>query len=324
MESAHLSPPLSGGFQQSITDDLSPRAVEQKAITFRPGLVLGVVVGMVAAWYWVPELVYLLGFLGVIIVAHEGGHFVAARAAGMRPTEFFWGFGPEVLAVTHGDCRYGIKLLFLGGYVKLEGMTPTSELPEGFEEIDTFRNATHRGRLITILAGPMVNIVMAVAAFAIVKLAGGEGLISALGASLSIVWQIVSLTGLALWQLAADLGTYVSAVFDASGQTAAPVRFLSPVGQARFSGQAVDMGADGMLLWFGVLSCAVGVINLVPLPPLDGSHAVVAIAEGVLQRVLRRPVELNVARLLPVAYLTIGVLLAISVSALVLDIRDLL
>ena len=327
MESAHLSSPLAG-FQQSAThdapSDTTERRVAPDSITFRPGAVVAVVISMAAAWYWVPELVYLLGFLGVIIVTHEGGHFVAARAAGMRPTEFFWGFGPEVFAVTRGDCRYGIKLLFLGGYVKLEGMTPTSELPEGFSEADTFRRASHRGRLMTILAGPLVNIGMAIAAFAVVKLAGGAGLVTALAASLSIVWQIISLTGLALWQLVADLGTYVAAVFDSSGQTTAPVRFLSPVGQARFSGQAVDMGADGMLLWFGVLSCAVGVINLVPLPPLDGSHAVVAIAEGALQRVLGRPVELNVAKLLPLAYLTIGVLLAISVSALILDVRDLL
>ncbi len=324
METAQLSSPLARQLDPGRLDGELAEGATRGSFTFRPMALLAVAAVMAASWYWVPELVYLLGFLGVIIVAHEGGHFVAARAAGMRPTEFFWGFGPEILAVTHGDCRYGIKLLFLGGYVKLEGMTPTSELPEGFNEADTFRHATHRGRLITILAGPLVNVAMAIAAFAVVKFAGGAGLAASLMSSLAIVWEIVSLTGLALWQLAADLGAYVAAVVDTSGQTVAPVRFLSPVGQARFSGQAVDMGADGMLLWFGVLSCAVGVINLVPLPPLDGSHAMVAITEGVLQRVLRRPVQLNVAHLLPLAYLTIGVLLAISVSALVLDIRELI
>lgn len=294
------------------------------SLTFRPGLTALVVIALIAAAAWVPDAVYLLGFLGIIIVAHEGGHFVAARAAGMRPTEFFWGFGPEILAFQRGDCRYGIKLLFLGGYVKLEGMTPNSELPAGFDEAHTFRHASHRGRLGTILAGPGVNIVMAIMAFAIVELGKGSGVAESVSAGLLLVWDIVYLTGMALWQLGAELGGYIAAVTDSSGQTAAPVRFLSPVGQAQFSGQAVDMGLNGALLWFGILSCAVGVINLLPLPPLDGSHAMVAVVEGTLERVFGRPVRLDVARLVPLAYLTIGVLVALSVSALVLDLRDLL
>ena len=59
-------------------------------------------------------------------ISHELGHLLLARRAGMKPTEFFWGFGPEVFAIEHNGCRYGLKALFLGGYVKLWGMTPTS------------------------------------------------------------------------------------------------------------------------------------------------------------------------------------------------------
>ena len=78
------------------------------------------------------------------------------------------------------------------------------------------------------------------------------------------------------------------------------------------------------LRWFGILSCAVGIVNLLPLPPLDGAHAAVAAVEGVMNRLRpRRLVRLDVARLVPLAYLTVAVLVFLSISALVLDLRDL-
>lgn len=271
-----------------------------------------------------PAGLYLIAFLGLIIVAHELGHFLMARRSGMVPTELFWGFGPEVIAIQHRGCRYGIKALFLGGYVKLEGMTPTSEVPEHFEERGTYRAASHRGRLATILAGPAVNLVMAYLAFSAAAVVEGESISGASVSGLGDVWFVISATGQALWLWVANIGGYAAALFDSSGSTEAPVRFLSPVAQADVSRQAVGLGIAATLQWFGILSCAIGAINLLPLPPLDGSHALVAGAEGLVQRVRRnREVRFNVARLLPLAYITVGVLVALSISALVLDIRDL-
>ncbi len=271
-----------------------------------------------------PSGLYLIGFLGIIIVTHEVGHFMVARRCGMAPTELFWGFGPEVIAVEHRGTRYGIKALFLGGYVKLEGMTPTSEPPAGFAESGTYRAASHRGRLATILAGPAVNLAMAYLAFAAAALIDGQTWGAAARTGLDDVWFVTSATGQALWTWVTNIGGYVAALLDGSGSTEAPVRFLSPVAQADVSRQAVGLGLSTTLQWFGILSCAIGAINLLPLPPLDGSHAAVAGAEGVVQRLRRdTSVRFNVARLLPLAYLTVGVLVALSVSALVLDIRDL-
>ncbi len=273
---------------------------------------------------WAPSGLYLIGFLGVIIVAHEAGHFVVARRSGMVPTELFWGFGPEVAAVQVGPCRYGLKALFLGGYVKLEGMTPTSELPEGFAESGAYRAASHRGRLATILAGPTVNMVMAVLAFAAAALVRGESFGDAIITGFVDVWLVIAATGEALWIWATNVGGYLGALFDGSGNTEPPVRFLSPVAQADVSRQAVGLGLGTSLQWFAILSSAVGAINLLPLPPLDGSHAVIAAAEGAYQRVRRdASIRFNVARLLPLAYLTVGVLVLLSISALILDVRDL-
>ncbi len=266
----------------------------------------------------------LLAFLGVVIAVHEAGHFVVARRAGMRPTEFFWGFGPEVVSIKVAGCRYGVRALFLGGYVRLEGMTPSSELPEGFSEAGTYRAASHGGRLATILAGPGVNLVSAFAAFAAAGLLEGMSLAAALGGALRQVWLVIEATAWSLWTLAANLGTYVQAVFDPSGTVETPVRFLSPVAQAQTSELAVNLGPAVALQWFGILSAAIGVINLLPVPPLDGGHAVVGIVEGFLRRIRGdRSLTIDANRLTPLAWATVVVLVALSVSALVLDIRDL-
>lgn len=270
-----------------------------------------------------PNGLYLLGFFGVIIVTHEAGHLVVARWAGMRPSEFFWGFGPEVCSVTVGDCRYGLKVLFLGGYVKIEGMTPASETPEGFPESGTYRAASHRGRFATILAGPAVNLASAVLAFATVKWRDGATVGESFRTAIVMVQAVITATAVSLARLFAQLGDYIGAVTDVSGATEAPVRFLSPVGQAAISGQVVERGLGASLLWFGILACAVGAINLVPLPPLDGSHALVAVFEGIVQRIRRdRTITFDVTRLVPMAYATLGVLVALSLTALVLDLRD--
>ncbi|MEL6984538.1 MAG: site-2 protease family protein [Actinomycetota bacterium] len=285
---------------------------------------LPAIASVVALGVAAPGGLALLAFLGVVIAVHEAGHLVVARRAGMQPTEFFWGFGPEVASIEVRGCRYGVRALFLGGYVRLEGMTPSSEVPEGFDESGTYRAASHRGRLATILAGPGVNLVSAVVAFTAAGLVDGRTPLGAVGSAFRQVWLVIDATAWSLWTLGANLGTYVQAVVDPAGGAEAPVRFLSPVAQAQTSELALSLGPAVALQWFGILSAAIGIINLVPLPPLDGGHAVVAGVEGALRRLRGdRSVTLDAARLTPVAWVTVVALVVLSVSALVLDLRDL-
>ncbi|MBT8241796.1 MAG: site-2 protease family protein [Acidimicrobiia bacterium] len=270
---------------------------------------------------WAQKFLYLLGFLAVIILVHEAGHWFVARRAGMRPTEFFWGFGPEIVGVDFNGCRYGVKAVFLGGYVKLWGMTPTSELPDGIDESDTYRSASHAGRLATILAGPFTNIALALLVFSLARYI--ETGVFAWADGLSYLRDVVVGTSQALWGFATNPQTYVGAMFaDEAAGAQVPNRFVSPLAQAEISQYAVRSGLVVSLLWFGILNAAVGFVNLLPLPPLDGSHALVTITERSRQLVQRdRSVTVNVARLEPLAYLTIAALVLLTVNALVLDIR---
>ncbi len=276
---------------------------------------------LLASFIWAQKFLYLLAFLAVIIVVHEAGHWWCARRAGMRPTEFYWGFGPEIVGVDYNGCRYGLKAAFLGGYVKLWGMTPTSELPEGIEEADTYRAASHLGRLATILAGPFANIALAVLSFSLARYieTGSFGWVE----GFRYLWQVIDGTAVALWGFVTNPETYVGAMFaEGAADADVPSRFVSPLAQAEITQYAVDTGLAVSLLWFGILNAAVGFVNLLPLPPLDGSHAAVTVVEKLRQLVQRdRSVTVNVASLEPLAYVTLAALVLLSVNALVLDIR---
>jgi regulator of sigma E protease len=60
--------------------------------------------------------------LAVLIFFHEAGHFLAARAVGMRPRKFYLGFPPALVKTSRGGVEYGIGAIPLGGYVKIPGM----------------------------------------------------------------------------------------------------------------------------------------------------------------------------------------------------------
>jgi membrane-associated protease RseP (regulator of RpoE activity) len=105
--------------------------------------------------------VMIIGFILMIII-HEGGHFVAARAFGMKVTEFFVGFGPMLWSTQRGETEYGVKLIPLGGYVRIIGMNPFEDV-EPDEEGRTYRQAPFWQKSIVILAGIASHFVVALA-----------------------------------------------------------------------------------------------------------------------------------------------------------------
>jgi regulator of sigma E protease len=123
---------------------------------------------------------YVLAFLGFIalIILHEAGHFVAAKATGMRVEKFSLFFPPTILRYRRGETEYAIGALPLGGYVKITGMNPNEEIPDDVRPRAYYNQPVWK-RIVTIAAGPAVNIFIA---FAIVW-----GLIAAHGVESSQV-----------------------------------------------------------------------------------------------------------------------------------------
>jgi regulator of sigma E protease len=118
---------------------------------------------------------YVFAFLGfaALIVLHEAGHFVAAKAVGMRVERFSLFFGPMLVKFRRGETEYGIGPIPLGGYVKITGMSPLEEIPE--EQLPrAYFNQPVWKRVVVILAGPLVNIVIAFVLLVSIALSQGQ------------------------------------------------------------------------------------------------------------------------------------------------------
>lgn len=111
------------------------------------------------SWVWA-----LLGF-AALIVLHEAGHFVAAKAVGMRVERFSLFFGPMFVQKQIGETQYGIGLIPLGGYVKITGMSPEEVFEEPSLEARAYVNQPVWKRIVVIAAGPLVNLIIAFVIF---------------------------------------------------------------------------------------------------------------------------------------------------------------
>jgi len=112
--------------------------------------------------------------LGVIIFFHEFGHFITAKAFGMRVYIFSFGFGRRLFGFKWGDTDCRVSLIPLGGYVKLEGEPEDrfSEDTSGLGDSRDFVNRPRWQRFIVYLAGPFMNGVLAIAVFTALYMAG--------------------------------------------------------------------------------------------------------------------------------------------------------
>jgi regulator of sigma E protease len=107
--------------------------------------------------------------LGIIVIVHEFGHYIAARLMGVRVETFSFGFGKRILGKKVGDTDFRLSLIPLGGYVKMAGeeeWDPENLKPDEFQ-------AKNRGQKIFILVmGPLFNLLLAFAIFTIINITG--------------------------------------------------------------------------------------------------------------------------------------------------------
>ena len=129
--------------------------------------------GLMGGW---PTLVVVLGVV-VMIFLHELGHYLAAKASGMKVTEFFIGFGPKIWSFRKGETEYGLKAIPAGAYVKIIGMNNLDEVAEGDEDL-TYRSKSYPKRMLVAVAGSGMHfaqaLVLLFVLFAFVGIPGGS------------------------------------------------------------------------------------------------------------------------------------------------------
>lgn len=356
----------------------------------------------------------------ITIMLHEAGHFIAARWAKMKATEFFVGFGPRIWSFKKGETEYGIKAIPLGGYVKIIGMTNMEEVDEE-DENRTYRQGHTIKKLIVILAGVTVNIILAyILIFASLTLNGvpkessesraiiesvnpnssaanagikkGDQIISVnnveiktfedlveqiskknVGDSIEVtylrdgktitqtteleaainsqgrptdnaqlgvtriseyeklsvieavprsgeaIFNIVKLSGSAMKRLVSPSGISEYSQTVVEGDYERQDRPSSVAGIVNVGGQFVNQDIWFLFYIIALVNVFLALFNLVPLIPLDGGHAAVAIYEGIASKFKKKKVTADFKKLMPLAVIFVGVLIVFSLSALWLD-----
>lgn len=130
------------------------------------------------------ETLYTVGpfflLLGLLIFIHELGHFAVARYFGVRVEAFSIGFGKKLIVYKYGDTEYRLSIFPLGGYVKMFGDNPTAEVPPEEQE-HSFIHKPVYARIAIVLAGPMMNLILAAFVFFAIGLYGEPKMSPVLG-----------------------------------------------------------------------------------------------------------------------------------------------
>lgn len=313
--------------------------------------------------------------LGVLIFVHELGHFLVAKAVGIRVEKFSLGFPPKLFGFKKGDTEYCISVIPLGGYVKMAGENPDESEVTGAP--DEFMSKTPLQRAAVIFAGPFMNYVTAfliyfglysiqgvptvdnsqfviggVAENAPAEQAGlqeGDVILSVDGSAITSLYDLSSIVSEKPGEevsveyrrgdqvSSVSLVTKVDTVLNAEGGKE-PVGLLGvlqnvwyerpgffssvalgaqrtwemtvlvcdffyrlvtlqmspkliggPVFIAKFSGEAAKQGASTLLYFIAMLSVNLAIINVLPIPVLDGGHLMFL----VIERIRKKPLSLK-------------------------------
>ena len=105
--------------------------------------------------------------LGALVFVHELGHFLFAKAVGVKVLRFSIGFGPPLFSFTRGETEYRIAALPLGGYVKMAGEVPGEDAtPE--DEARSYLAQAPWKRMLIVAAGPAFNLIFPLLIFFVV------------------------------------------------------------------------------------------------------------------------------------------------------------
>ncbi len=134
-----------------------PASLSQSPLALLAGTVVVVALLTWIGGWALPLVIFLII---AMVMAHEFGHFITAKRAGLLVTDFFVGFGPVVWSTQRGETRYGVRALLLGGYVKVPGMTWGTPVDPEIER-RTYREASYPKKVLFASAGSIMHFIMA-------------------------------------------------------------------------------------------------------------------------------------------------------------------
>ncbi len=109
---------------------------------------------LTSVWNTVYPIIIAVLFFELIIIIHEGGHFVAARLMKIKVNEFSIGMGPKVFSFKKGETTYSLRWILFGGYCSMEGESEDSD------EEGSFSKKRVAARIFVVAAGAVMNLIL--------------------------------------------------------------------------------------------------------------------------------------------------------------------
>ena len=251
-------------------------------------------------------LVFII-VLVVLIVVHEFGHFVVAKWAGMRVDEFGLGYPPRLFGYKKGETLYSLNAIPFGGFVKIHG---EDGLMGGERDVRAFSAKPRHIQAVVLVAGIAMNLILALVIFTGLlmaphrvsdhEIAAALPLASALIKGVEVTWHVTSATAVALAHFFAGVLTFSADLSQVTG----------PVGIAGAVGAAAQSGWQSLLSLTALISINLALINLIPVPALDGGRLLFVIIESII----RRPIKPVVAQTVNVVGFALLILLMVVVT----------
>ncbi len=308
--------------------------------------------------------------LGIAILFHEFGHFITAKAAGVKVFSFALGFGPKIVGFYWKGTEYKLCMFPFGGYVKMAGEDSSEENNDdkqnknNIPDNQRFDKKPFSIRAAVIINGPIMNIVLATILLAIVFFFTGQAEISNKISEVSLdspagvaglqngdtiieinekvisnaeeITKIINESldeelmitvmrenekldfylfpeynaehGRAMIGITLDIDFKKISIFSALNKSFAmtkeililigksfsemitgtmPVELAGPLGIAQMAGEAARVGFLNLLFFAAVINIFLGVINLLPIPIMDGGQILLLIIE----KIRKKPLE---------------------------------
>ena len=230
------------------------------------------------------SLIFLLFLLAAIplILLHELGHFLTCKWFGIRVYQFAIGFGKSLFSFKSRNTEYRLNLIPLGGYVNFISFDTGDTTESGH-----FLNQTRWRRFLVYAMGPVVNLGLAFAIFWFLFTVDPQfpspGMPSDLAEDIAITSTIPVVVSAqkATIEIAYSAQTILSAIADLA-TLEKPIDELSGfIEIGEFAQEYRNMGWTFFLYFVAILSLNIGLLNLLPIPVLDGGEMLLLAAEGI-------------------------------------------
>src|SRR4030066_403369 len=259
---------------------------------------------------------YLLPFiivLGILIFFHELGHFLVAKYFGVKVLKFSLGFGHKLVGKKIGETEYVISTVPLGGYVKLLGENDNDAEPVAPEEAHkAFGNQHVMKRIAIVGAGPLFNLFLSLVLFCAYGFVSGSyvpipeigqvrtgspaekaGLMKGGGIAAGQyktvelgVWEAIKEGTFKTWEVTKLTCLTIVKLF----QGVVSIKTLGgPIMIGQLTGQAAQESFGYLIPLLAVISVNLGVLNLLPVPILDGGVIIFLLVE----LIIGKPVSLR-------------------------------